>query len=121
MPVHHKAPTVVEAAGSKPKIIREYIGRINSNDSNLSIAHMKSPSGWVEPGQQPDFAEYTIVLKGAVHVKTKDSTYIVKEGEAITCLPNEWVQYSTPDPSGAEYIAVCLPAFTMDSVHRDSE
>jgi quercetin dioxygenase-like cupin family protein len=121
MPIHHQSPTIIKAAGNKPKIIREYIGIVNTNDSQLSNARMTSPPGWVEPGQHPEFAEYTIVLKGVLHVRTKDSDFVVKAGEAITCHANEWVQYSTPEPSGADYIAVCLPAFTMETVYRDPD
>lgn len=109
--------TVVEAAGSKPKRIEEYIGRVNSNTTAVSIARMKSPPGWVEPGQTPEFDEYTLVLSGTVIVKTKRDKYEVNEGDAIIVNKDEWVQYSTPE--GAEYIAVCLPAFSPDTVHRD--
>lgn len=114
-----KEPSVIEAAGNKPKIIQEFIGRVNSNTSDLSIARMQSPQGWVEPGQTPEFDEYTIVLKGCLHVKTKRADFEVKAGSAIIIEKGEWVQYSTPD-EGAEYIAVCLPAFSPDTVHRDS-
>ena len=112
-------PSVIEAAGNKPKIIEEFIGVVNSKTSEVSIAKMTSPSGWVEPGQTPEFDEYTIVLKGALQVKTKDETFTVKAGEAIIANKNEWVQYSTPGSEGAEYIAVCLPAFSPDTVNRD--
>jgi len=121
MPTYHPTPTIIEAEGNKPKIIEEFIGIINTQNPNVSIAHMKSPSGWVEPGQRPEFDEYTVVLEGALHVRTEKLEIIVKAGEAITCEANEWVQYSTPGPAGASYIAVCLPAFTMDTVHRDSD
>lgn len=113
-----KAPTIIEAAGNKPKIIQEFIGRVNSNTSELSIARMQSPQGWVEPGQTPEFDEYTVVLKGTLNVKTKENNYKVKAGSAIIIEKGEWVQYSTPG-EGAEYIAVCLPAFSPDTVHRD--
>lgn len=119
MPVHIKKPTQIKAAGNKPKIILEYIGRVNSKTSDLSLAHMKSPSGWVEPGQTPEFTEYTLVIKGSLKVKTKGKTVTVKKGEAIITEPGEWVQYSTPARGGAQYIAVCLPAFSPHSVHRD--
>jgi len=112
-------PTIIEAAGNKPKIIEEYIGRVNSNTTEVSIAKMKSPNGWVEPGQCPDFNEYTLVLKGVLSVKTKTETYEVAAGSAIIIEKGEWVQYSSPHPEGAEYIAVCLPAFSPDTVHRD--
>ena len=111
-------PTQVKAAGNKPKIIREYIGRVNSKTGDVSVAHMKSPPGWVEPGQQPEFDEYTVVLKGRLRVKTKEKTFDVKAGQAVIVESGEWVQYSTP-AGGAEYIAVCLPAFSPAIVHRD--
>lgn len=114
-----KTPAEIKAAGSGGKIIREYIGRVNSNTADVSIARMKSPEGWEEPGQCPDFDEYTVVLKGSVQVKTPDEVFIIKEGEAIITGKGEWVQYSTPFKGGAEYIAVCLPAFSPDIVHRD--
>ncbi|OGU37283.1 MAG: cupin [Ignavibacteria bacterium GWB2_35_6b] len=110
-------PTIIEAAGNKPKIIKEFIGRINSKTNDISIAKMESPAGWVEPGQTPEFDEYTLVLKGLLKVTTKDSVYNVEAGQAIITFKGEWVQYSTPE--GAEYIAVCLPAFSPDTVHRD--
>ena len=119
MPTLISAPTCITAAGNKPKIIEEYIGRVNSGEPRLSIAHMRSPGGWVEPGQTPEFDEFTIVLKGALRVTHKDGVLDVKAGQAITTHPGEWVQYSTPDPDGAEYIAVCLPAFSPETVHRD--
>ncbi len=115
------APTIIEAAGNKPKRIEEFIGRVNSGTEDVSIARMKSPGGWVEPGQTPEFDEYTVVLKGILRVKTKDSTLDVRPGEAIIINAGEWVQYSTPNPEGAEYIAVCLPAFSPDIVHRDDD
>ena len=113
------SPTQIKAAGNKTKIIEEFIGRVNSVTSSLSIAKMTSPSGWVEPGQTPEFDEYTIVLKGILKVKTLNEEFEVHAGEAIIVNKNEWVQYSTPGPDGAEYIAVCLPAFSPDTVHRD--
>lgn len=114
-----KAPSIIEAAGNKPKIISEYIGRVNSQTEGVSIAHMKSPAGWTEPGQTPEFDEYTVVLKGKLQVKTRDQLLEVKAGEAVIANGGEWVQYSTPDAEGAEYVAVCLPAFSPDIVHRD--
>ena len=117
MPTLIAAPTRVEAAGTKPKLIDEYVGRVNTGTESLSIAHMRSPGGWVEPGQTPEFDEYTYVLKGAVHVKHTGGTMIVNAGQAIITPRGEWIQYSTPE--GAEYIAVCLPAFSPASVHRD--
>ena len=112
-------PTIVQAAGNKPKIIEEYIGRVNSKTDGVSIARMKSPSGWVEPGQTPEFDEYTVVLRGLMRVTTRTSSLDVLAGQAIITPRGEWVQYSTPGPDGAEYIAVCLPAFSPASVHRD--
>jgi len=121
MPIKINKHTVIESAGNKPKRIEEYIGFVNSNTSNLSIARMVSPSGWEEPGQTPEFTEYTIVLKGMLRVKTKSEEFDVYAGEGIVVEQNEWVQYSTPGDEGAEYIAVCLPAFSPDTVHRDEE
>jgi mannose-6-phosphate isomerase-like protein (cupin superfamily) len=114
-----KAPTQIQAAGNKPKSIEEFIGRVNSGTSQLSIARMRSPSGWVEPGQTPAFDEYTIVLKGSLRVETKAEMFEVNAGEAIITRASEWVRYSTPGAEGAEYIAVCLPAFSPQTVHRD--
>ena len=114
-------PTIIEAAGNKPKVIEEFIGRVNSQTSDLSIARMVCPAGWEEPGQKPEFNEYTVVLKGMLRVKTKTQELDIKAGEAIIVQANEWVKYSTPDDSGAEYIAVCLPAFSPDAVHREDE
>ena len=119
MPTLIAKPTRIEAAGNKPKLIDEYIGRVNSSTTGVSIAHMRSPGGWVEPGQTPEFDEYTVVLNGLLRVETHQGSVDVREGQAIITHKGEWVRYSTPDASGAEYIAVCLPAFTMDSVHRD--
>jgi len=119
MSLHIKRPTIIKAAGNKPKIIEEFVGRVNSRTNALSLARMKSPSGWVEPGQTPEFDEYTLVLKGLLKVTTKSGEYEVKAGEAIVTNKGEWVQYSTPGPEGAEYVAVCLPAFSPESVHRD--
>ncbi len=119
MPKPISSPTRIEAAGNKPKIIEEFFGRINTSTKEVSIAKMKSPGGWTEPGQTPEFDEYTIVLKGKLRVTTKDSFVDVKEGEAILVEKGEWVQYSTPDEIGAEYIAICLPAFSIETVHRD--
>lgn len=120
MATHIPAPTIIQAAGAPPKTIREYIGKVNSNTSALSIAHMTSPSGWEEPGQRPEFDEYTVVLRGLLHVTLEEGATIeVKAGEAIITHAGEWVRYSTPGPEGADYIAVCLPAFTPETVHRD--
>jgi len=112
-------PTVIPAAGNKPKIIEEYIGRVNSGSSNVSIAKMKSPDGWLEPGQTPEFDEYTVVLKGTLKVENKNETFLVKAGQAVVAHKGEWVRYSSPEPEGAEYVAICIPAFSPDSVHRD--
>ena len=114
-------PKIIEAAGNKPKRIEEFIGCINSQTSEISMARMKSPAGWEEPGQRPQFDEYTLVLKGMLRVKTTNSVVDVESGQAIIVSANEWVQYSTPNYEGAEYIAVCLPAFTPDKVNRDEE
>jgi mannose-6-phosphate isomerase-like protein (cupin superfamily) len=119
MPMLVSGPSVIEAAGNKPKLIEEYVGRANTGTTDVSVARMKSPGGWVEPGQKPEFDEYTVVLRGALHVRTESETFEVRAGQAIITRRGEWVQYSTPGEEGAEYIAVCLPAFSMDAVHRD--
>jgi len=111
-------PTVIEAAGNKKKIIEEYFGLVNSKDSHISIAVMRSPSGWIEPGQKPEFDEYTVVIKGMLRVKTQEGVHDVHAGEAIMISRHEWVQYGSPEPGGAEYVAVCLPAFSPSTVHR---
>jgi mannose-6-phosphate isomerase-like protein (cupin superfamily) len=120
MPQLILSPTEIKAAGNKPKIIEEFIGRVNSKSNNVSIAKMKSPGGWIEPGQAPEFDEYTIVLKGMLRVTHKNGFIDVKEGQAIIAFKSEWIQYSTPGEDGAEYISVCLPAFSPDNVHRDN-
>ncbi len=114
-----KQPTIIKAAGNKPKVIEEFVGRVNSKTEAVSIARMKSPAGWTEPGQTPEFDEYTVVLRGMLRVTTKAAVHEVRAGEAIVVNKGEWVQYSTPAPEGAEYIAVCQPAFSPESVHRD--
>ena len=119
MATHIPAPKIVQAAGNKPKVIEEFIGRLNSRTEAVSIARMRSPGGWVEPGQTPEFDEYTVVLRGMVRVTTKDGSHDVAAGQAIITPAGEWVQYSTPGAEGAEYIAVCLPAFAPGIVHRD--
>jgi mannose-6-phosphate isomerase-like protein (cupin superfamily) len=119
MPQLISMPTQITAAGNKPKLIREYIGRVNSKTEALSIAHMQSPSGWLEPGQRPEFDEYTVVLKGVLRVESESGTLDVNVGQAVIAHAGEWVRYSTPGPDGAEYIAVCLPAFSPETVHRD--
>lgn len=121
MPTLIPSPTRVAAAGNKPKIIEEFIGRVNSKTESVSIAHMRSPQGWVEPGQSPEFDEYTIVLAGMLRVEHRGGTIDVRSGQAIVAQKGEWVRYSTPEPEGAEYIAVCLPAFSPATVHRDVE
>jgi mannose-6-phosphate isomerase-like protein (cupin superfamily) len=121
MPTLIEKPSVIAAAGNKPKIIEEFIGRVNSKTSGVSVARMQSPSGWVEPGQTPEFDEYTVVLRGSLRVTTRGGALDVHAGQAVIAHAGEWVQYSTPGPDGAEYIAVCLPAFSMESVHRDDE
>jgi len=119
MPKIISSPTIIESAGNKPKIIREFIGRVNSSTEQVSIAKMTSPSGWEEPGQTPEFDEYTLVLKGMLRVETKESIFNVNAGQAIITYADEWIRYSTPNPEGAEYVAVCLPAFSPETVHRD--
>ncbi len=113
------APTIIKAAGNKPKQIQEFFGRVNSRTQDLSIARMISPQGWVEPGQTPEFDEYTVVLKGSLSMKTRDGDLVIGAGEAVFIGKGEWVQYGTPGADGAEYISVCLPAFSPDAVHRD--
>ena len=120
MPSHIAAPTRITAAGNLPKLIDEYVGRVNDGTSALSIAHMRSPAGWIEPGQTPDFDEYTIVLRGSLRVTHRDGTFDVRAGEAVVARRGEWIQYSTPDAGGAEYIAVCVPAFSPEAVRRDT-
>jgi len=119
MPVKITSPSIILSAGNKPKKIEEFFGRVNSKTDSVSIARMTSPGGWVEPGQKPEFDEYTIVLKGILKVQTEKETFELKAGEAIITKKGNWVQYSTPGFDGAEYIAVCLPAFSPDIVHRD--
>ncbi|MDE2223301.1 MAG: cupin [Candidatus Omnitrophica bacterium] len=119
MPIFINQPTEIKAAGNKPKLIREYVGRVNSKTEAVSIARMKSPSGWIEPGQTPEFDEYTLVLKGSLRVTHKAGYIDVNAGQAVITQKGEWVKYSTPGPEGAEYIAVCLPAFSPTTVHRD--
>ena len=119
MPTLIDSPTRIQAAGNKPKLIDEFIGRVNSKEERLSVAHMRSPGGWIEPGQTPQFDEFTIVIAGMLRVTHKNGTLDVRPGQAVIAHTGEWVQYSTPEPEGAEYIAVCLPAFSMETVHRD--
>ena len=119
MATHISGPTIVRAAGNMPKIIEEYVGRVNSETEAISIARMKSPSGWVEPGQTPEFDEYTLVLRGLLVVESETGELRVQAGQAVRARPGEWVRYSTPEADGAEYISVCVPAFSPDTVHRD--
>lgn len=114
-------PTRIQAAGNKPKLIDEFIGRVNSQTSAISVARMQSPSGWQEPGQKPEFDEYTIVLRGMLRVETREGAHDIHAGQAVLTCRGEWVRYSTPGPEGADYVAVCLPAFSPGTVHRDSE
>lgn len=121
MPRLIEAPTRVQAAGNKPKTIDEYFGRVNTGDLAISVAHMRSPGGWREPGQRPDFDEYTLVLSGLLRVESEQSVLDVPAGCAVMTRRGEWVRYSTPNDEGAEYVAICLPAFSPETVHRDSE
>jgi mannose-6-phosphate isomerase-like protein (cupin superfamily) len=120
MPRKIDAPIRIEAAGNKPKLIDEYVGRVNSGDGALSVAHMRSPGGWVEPGQRPEFDEYTVVLKGMLRVDHEGGVLEIRAGQAIVAKAGEWVRYSTPESDGAEYVAVCLPAFSPETVRRDA-
>jgi ethanolamine utilization protein EutQ len=120
MPTLIPQATRITAAGNKPKLIDEYIGRVNSRTSDVSVAHMRSPQGWIEPGQTPEFDEFTVVLKGTLRVRHKQGEMDVSAEQAVITHRGEWVQYSTPVEGGAEYIAVCLPAFSMETVHRGS-
>ncbi len=119
MPTLVPQPTRITAAGNKPKLIDEYIGRVNSSTAALSVAHMRSPGGWLEPGQTPEFDEFTVLLKGMLRVTYRGGSFDVHAGQAVIAHKGEWVQYSTPLEEGAEYIAVCMPAFSIDTVHRD--
>ena len=121
MPTFIPEPTLIHAAGNKPKEIREFAGRVNSGHTDVSIARMASPEGWIEPGQRPDFEEITVVLRGTVRVEHEGGVLDVAAGQAVVTRPGEWVRYSTPHAGGAEYIAVCRPAFSPDTVHRDAD
>lgn len=121
MPTLIPRPTQITAAGNRPKLIREYVGRVNSQTSAVSVAHMQSPAGWLEPGQRPEFDEYTVVLRGLLRVESETGTLDVTAGQAVITHAGDWVRYSTPGAEGAEYIAVCLPAFSPETVHRDAE
>ena len=119
MPRLIEEPTVIEGAGNKPKRIEEYVGRVNTETTSVSIARMVSPQGWVEPGQRPDFEETTVVLGGSLRVEYEGGEIDVQAGQSVVCEPGEWVRYSTPGPDGATYIAICRPAFSPETVHRD--
>ena len=119
MPVFIDGPTRIAAAGTPPKLIEEYVGRVNSDDTGVSVAKMQSPQGWSEPGQRPAFDEYTLVLRGMLRVEHEGGVIDVKSGQAIVTRKGEWVRYSTPEADGAEYVAICIPAFGPDIVHRD--
>jgi mannose-6-phosphate isomerase-like protein (cupin superfamily) len=121
MPHLIAAPTVIEAAGNLPKRIEEYAGRVNSGHTDVSVARMVSPAGWQEPGQRPAFAEITVVLRGCLRVEHEGGALDVRAGQAVVAEPGEWVRYGSPEPGGAEYVAVCLPAFSPDTVHRDED
>jgi mannose-6-phosphate isomerase-like protein (cupin superfamily) len=114
-------PTRVQAAGNKPKLIDEFVGRVNSATSELSIAKMQSPGGWLEPGQTPEFDEFTVVVRGMLRVEHREGVLDVRAGQAVICPRGQWIRYSTPEPEGAEYFAICAPAFSPDTVHRDPE
>lgn len=120
MPRLVESPTVVTAAGTPPKRIEEHVGRVNTSTDKVSVAHMHSPQGWEEPGQRPEFDEYTLVLKGCLRVKHEGGTLEVKAGQTLIAAAGEWVRYSSPYPEGAEYVAVCMPAFSPNTVHRDT-
>ena len=121
MPTLIEKPTVIQAAGNKPKQIQEFAGRVNSGHAGVSVARMVSPEGWVEPGQRPQFEEITVVLRGMLRVEYDGGALDVRAGQAVVAKPDEWIRYSSPEQGGAEYIAVCLPAFSPDTVHRDEE
>jgi mannose-6-phosphate isomerase-like protein (cupin superfamily) len=121
MPRLIAAPTVIQAAGNKPKRIEEYAGRVNTGHAAVSVARMTSPEGWEEPGQRPEFEEITVVLRGMIRVESEDGALDVRAGQAVVTRPGEWVRYSTPEPDGADYVAVCFPAFSPGTVHRDGE
>jgi mannose-6-phosphate isomerase-like protein (cupin superfamily) len=121
MPELIDSPSRVEAAGTKPKLIDEFVGRVNTGEARVSVARMRSPEGWVEPGQRPEFDEWTVVLDGALHVEHEGGALDVRGGQAVLVHAGEWVRYSSPEEGGARYVAVCLPAFTPETVHRDDE
>lgn len=120
MPTLLASPTVIQAVGTKPKVIEEYAGRVNSGQAHVSVARMVSPEGWLEPGQRPEFEEITVVLRGLLRVEHEQGVLEVRAGQAVVTAPGEWIRYSSPEPGGAEYVAICLPAFSPDTVHRDA-
>ncbi|MEM6792982.1 MAG: cupin [Acidobacteriota bacterium] len=120
MPTLIEGPSVIQAVGNKPKVIEEYVGRVNTGTEAASVARMQSPSGWVEPGQTPEFDEFTLVLRGSLRVESSSGTHDVAAGQAVIAHAGEWVRYSSPGAEGAEYVAVCLPAFSPATVHRDA-
>lgn len=119
MPTLISQPTLIQSAGTKPKTIEEFIGRVNTGNAAISVAHMRSPEGWDEPGQTPEFDEFTLVLRGTLRVQHRAGDIVVEAGQALVAHRGEWIRYSTPHPGGAEYIAICLPAFSPETVHRD--
>ncbi len=121
MPQLIAGPSIIQAAGHPPKRIEEYAGRVNSGHTGASVARMISPEGWVEPGQRPEFEEITVVLKGMIRVEHEGGALDVRAGQAVVSRPGEWIRYSSPEPGGAEYVAVCLPAFSLDTAHRDPD
>ena len=121
MPKLIENPQLIEATGNPPKQIEEFVGRVNSGHEQVSVARMKSPAGWSEPGQRPQFQEITVVLAGKLRVDYESGALEVQAGQVVIAEPGEWIRYSTPDPAGAEYIAVCLPAFSSETVHRDRQ
>ncbi|MBV9081945.1 MAG: cupin [Acidobacteriaceae bacterium] len=121
MPTLIRQPTRVESAGNKPKSIDEYVGRLNTATSHVSIAHMRSPGGWCEPGQKPEFDEYTVVLSGLLRVEYEGGCFDLRAGQAVIAHAGDWVRYSSPEPEGAEYFAVCIPGFSIETVHRDAQ
>ena len=121
MPTLIESPIVIQAAGSPPKRIEEFVGRVSNGQVDVSVARMNSPSGWSEPGQRPEFTEITVVLRGVLRVEHEAGTFDVRTGQAVITHPGEWVRYRTPQPEGAEYLAICLPAFSPRTVHRDGE
>ncbi len=121
MPQLIESPSTIEAAGTKPKLIQEFVGRVNTGEDRLSVARMVSPPGWVEPGQRPEFDEWTLVIDGTLRVEHEEGAFDVRAGQAVLVSAGEWIRYSSPEPPGATYVAICLPAFAPDTVHRDDD